>query len=179
MKYTIHIGDQPIALEHDNIDSTINVDELTTINTSNLFGEAVTASASANRIGLLKAEVEKILADAKLELKIYEAEFRADRRKEAANPANNGCYIIKVGGEEVKVKSSEKALETCFEADPEWIKLKKATIKAERNVGALTSLHWSTQDKCRKLNGLTSGVTPEEFVAELIEGKINGILIKK
>lgn len=177
MKYTIHIGNKPIILEHGNLDGIINVDDLTTINTSNIYGEAVTISAAVNRIGLLKAEVEGLMAETKLEYKIYEGKFKAKLRKQAVN--NSGFYTMRVDNEDVKVKLTEKSLDTSFEIDEGWIKLKRKFIKAEKNFNALSSLYWACQDKSRKLNGLISGTTPKEFVAGMIEGKINGILIKK
>lgn len=177
MKYTVHIGTIPIILEHGDFDSTINVDDLTKIDTSNLFGEAVTMSAAVNRIGLLKAEVEATMSELRLDCKIFEGRFRSDLRRQAAQ--NNGSYLIRVNNEDISVKLTEKALETCFENDPEWIELKRQFIKAERNFNALSSLYWATQDKSRKLNGLVSGTTPSEFVEGMIEGKINGILISK
>lgn len=177
MKYTVHVGTTPIILEHDNLDSSINVDDLTTIDTSNIFGEAVTISAAVNRIGLLKAEVSGALASAKLERKIYESNFKAKLRKQAAN--NSGRYKIRVDNEDVEVKLSETGLNTSFENDEAWIKLQKTCIKAEKNFNALEALYWAVQDKSRKLNGLVNGTTPQEFVEGMIEGKINGILISK
>lgn len=177
MQYTIHVGDKPIILEHDDLESTINVDDLTKINPSNIFGEAVTISAAVNRIGLLKSEVEGIMAETKLEYKIYEGTFKSKLRKQAAS--NSGFYLVRVDNEDVRVKLSETSLASSFETDERWIELKKKFITAEKNFNALSSLYWSAQDKSRKLNSLVHGVTPEEFVAELIEGKINGILVKK
>jgi hypothetical protein len=40
-------------------------------------------------------------------------------------------------------------------------------------------LYWACQDKSRKLNGLVQGTTPEYYIAGMITGKINGILIHK
>ena len=77
------------------------------------------------------------------------------------------------------IKATEKALETCFETDLEWIALKRKFITAEKNFNSLSSLYWACQDKSRKLNSLVNGVTPKEFVEEMIQGKVNGILIKK
>ena len=177
MQYTIHIGENPIILEHDNMESTINVDDLTIIDTSNIFGEAVTISAAVNRIGLLKSEVEAQMAEAKLEYKIYEGTFKAKLRKQAAN--NSGFYTIRVDNEDVRVKATETSLSSAFETDPKWIELKKKFITAEKNFNALASLYWACQDKSRKLNGLTNGTTPEEFIEGMIEGKVNGILVNK
>lgn len=177
MQYTIHVGNNPITLEHDDLESTINVDDLTIIDTSNIFGEAVTISAAVNRIGLLKSEVEAKMAEAKLEYKIYEGSFKAKLRRQAAN--NGNFYTIRVENEDVKIKLSETSLASSFETDPKWIELKKAFITAEKNFNALSSLYWACQDKSRKLNGLTNGTTPEEFVAGMVEGKVNGILLSK
>jgi len=124
MKHKIPIGKNDfVTLIHDNIDSSINVDSLTLIDTSNIFGEAVTISTAANRIGLLKAEVEKIMAMTKLDYKIYEGEFKANLRKQAAK--DSGYYKVRVGTEDVRIKATEKALETCFETDKEWIEKRK------------------------------------------------------
>lgn len=177
MKYTIHVGDNPITLEHGSLDSIINVDDLTKIDTSNIFGEAVTISAAVNRIGLLKSEVEARMAETKLEYKIFEGNFKAKLRKQAAN--NSGYYTQRVDNEDVRIKATETALATSFENDKDWIVLKKAFITAEKNFNALSSLYWACQDKSRKLNGLTNGTTPQEFVEGMIEGKFNGILITK
>ena len=177
MEYKINVGGQEITLYHDNMDSSINVDDLTKIDVGNIYGDAVTISAAVNRIGLIKAEVEALVGETKLEYKIYEGQFKAKLRKQAAN--NAGFYTIRIGNEDVKIKATEKALETCFETDEKWIELKKAFITAEKNFNSLSSLYWACQDKSRKLNTLVNGVTPKEFVSEMIEGKINGILIKK
>ncbi len=177
MEYKINVGGQEITLYHDNMDSSINVDDLTKIDVGNIYGDAVTISAAVNRIGLIKAEVEALVGETKLEYKIYEGQFKAKLRKQAAN--NGGFYTIRIDNDDVKIKATEKALETSFETDERWIELKKAFITAEKNFNSLSSLYWACQDKSRKLNTLVNGVTPSEFVSEMIEGKINGILIQK
>ncbi len=177
MEYKINVGGQEITLYHDNMDSSINVDDLTKIDVGNIYGDAVTISAAVNRIGLIKAEVEALVGETKLEYKIYEGQFKAKLRKQAAN--NGGFYTIRIDNDDVKIKATEKALETSFETDERWIELKKAFITAEKNFNSLSSLYWACQDKSRKLNTLVNGVTPNEFVSEMLEGKINGILIQK
>ena len=70
MEYKINVGGQEITLYHDNMDSSINVDDLTKIDVGNIYGDAVTISAAVNRIGLIKAEVEALVGETKLEYKI-------------------------------------------------------------------------------------------------------------
>lgn len=177
MKQEIRIGDRTLTFEFGSIEDVINVDDLTKINTSNLFGEAVTVSAAANRIGLMMSEVGGTLASLKLDLKLYENNYRNGLRAQASK--NSGCYFIIVDKEKVSVKITEKALETCYDSEPDWISLKREIIQTERNFNSLSALYWAVQDKSRKLNGLVSSTTPEEFIAGIIEGRVNGILIEK
>ena len=40
MEYKINLGGQEITLYHDNMDSSINVDDLTKIDVGNIYGDA-------------------------------------------------------------------------------------------------------------------------------------------
>lgn len=177
MKYTVHVGTMPIVLEHDDFDGAINADVLTKIDYSNIYGEVITAPAAANRIGMLKAEVEARHGKLKLDLQIMEHSIKSRLRKEAAE--EGGYFLIRVNNEDVKVKLTEKSLESAHINNKDWISTKKKLIDAEKNMNLMASLYWAMQDKSRKVGGLTKDVTPEEFVSELVEGKVNGILIKK
>jgi hypothetical protein len=177
MEQQIRIGEQNLTLEFGLIDDVINVDDLTKIDTSNIFGESVTISAAVNRIGLMMSEVGANLAGLKLDCKFYENQYRNRLRAQASK--SGGSYIVIVDGEKISVKITEKALETCYDSEPDWLVLKKDIINTERNYNSLSSLYWAMQEKSRKLNGLISGTTPEEYIAGIIEGKVNGILIGK
>jgi hypothetical protein len=178
MTQEIRIGeDQVVTLEFGLIEDVINVDDLTIIDTSNLFGEAVTISAAANRVGLMKADVDSKLAGLKLDLKLYENGFRNSLRAEASK--NNGSYSIVVKGEKVTIKLTETGLATCHDSDPEWLRLKREVIAMEKSSNSLDALYWAVQDKGKKLNGLVASTTPEEFIAGVVEGKINGIMLSK
>jgi len=177
MKYEIFVGDRLITLEHDNLDNSINIDDLTRIDSSNIFGEHTTISAAVARIGLLKSEVEARMAESKMAYKLYEGNFKAKLRKQASKNGNK--FTIRVDNEDVEVKLTESALGSSFETDKGWLELKREFIKAEKNFNALDVLYWACQDKSRKLNGLVNGTTPEDYIQGMIEGKVNGILIKK
>lgn len=177
MEHEINIGGREIVLEYDALESHINVDELTTIDASNIFGESATVSTSVNRIGLLKAELEDSVALLKLEEKLYIAEFQGKLRIQAAE--NGGKYKVRVGKDDVEIKLTEKALESSYFADEKWLTIKKNLIGAEKNLNSIISLEWSVRDKAKKLNGFMVNVTPEDFVSGLVEGKVNGMLLKK
>ena len=67
----------------------------------------------------------------------------------------------------------QKVLDKAFQT------AKKNYIESQRDYGYLDSLFWAISDKSKKLNHLLPAVVPEDFYNELVEGEINGILIKK
>ncbi len=178
MQHRIKIGDnQEVLLEHGSFEDIVNVDDLTTVDSSNLYGEHVTVSAAVNRVGLLRASVKRTVDYAKMALKIYEANYKKGLRAQAYN--NAGKYKVRVGNQDIEVKLTEKGLDTCFEHEDEWKALKMEFIEAEHNWDSLDVLYWASQDKSKKIGGLFQGTTPEEYVSQIVEGRVNGILIKK
>lgn len=173
MKTIIHIDSQPLELVMADFDSEIDVDEITSIDYSNLFGESVTVSALMNRIGILKARAEAIYAEKKLEFDIYEAGIRKRLRREAAM---NGNYF-KVDDQQIKL--TENSLEEVVILDAGWQVNKKNVIKAQETLNKIDSIYWAISSKSKKLEIMLKPVTPEEFFNELVEGKVNGILINK
>ena len=66
MNIIVEEGDKTIVLHSPDTDEDIELDEITTINYSNLYGEAVTISALLNKVGMWKAEYERKAKEAKL-----------------------------------------------------------------------------------------------------------------
>lgn len=173
MRTIIHIDDNPLELIMADFDSEINVDEITSIDYSNLFGEAVTISTLLNRIGILKARAEAIYAEKKLEFDIYEATQRKRLRREAAMNSN----YFKVDDQQIKL--TENSLEEAIVIDAGWQVNKKNVIKAQETLNKVDSIYWAISSKSKKLEVMLKPITPEEFYNELMEGTVNGILIKK
>ncbi len=173
MKIVVHVGDEPLILLSENFSEEIDIDGLTKIDYTNLLGESVTISALLNKIGILRAEGEKQLSDAKLDCDIYEANIRKKWRNEASR--NNGKFIL--DGEEIKL--SEKALDEAVLLDVTYQKKKREIIEAQKDFNILDSWMWAITDKSKKLANLLKPVVPEEFMEELIEGKVNSFIIKK
>jgi hypothetical protein len=173
MEILVHFNNVPVTLSTDGFEGTVDVDRLTAIDYSNLYGEAVTVSALLNKIGLLRAEAEKTMAEKKLERDVYEAEKKRVWRREAN--ANSGKFTV--DGEEVKL--SEKALDEALLLDDGYQDLSMEFIDAQRNFSMLDSLQWSVQDKSKKLNNMLKPVTPQEFVNDLVEGEVNSFYITK
>lgn len=173
MIITTHFANVPVELETNGFDGRIDIDHLTSIDYQNLFGEAVTVSALLNKVGLLRAEAEKAVAEKKLEKDIYEADRKKFYRRQAQK--NGGKFFF----DDDEIKMSEKALEEVILLDEDYQQLSCELIEAQKNFAILDTLQWSVQDKSRKLNNLLKPVTPAEFLQELVEGEVNSFLIRK
>lgn len=173
MEILVHFNDIPVTLVTNGFEETVDIDKLTSIDYSNLYGEAVTVSALLNKVGLLRAEAERAVSEKKLEKEVYEADMKKGWRREANR--NGGKFTI----EDEEIKLSEKALDEALLLDEDYQKLCLEYIEAQKNFSVLDALQWSVQDKSKKLNNLLKPVTPQEFLSELVEGKVNSFLIAK
>lgn len=173
MEILVHFNDVPVTLITNGFEDTVDIDRLTSIDYSNLYGEAVTVSALLNKVGLLRAEAERAVSEKKLEKEVYEADMKKGWRREANR--NGGKFTI----EDEEIKLSEKALDEALLLDEDYQKLCLEYIEAQKNFNVLDALQWSVQDKSKKLNNLLKPVTPQEFLGELVEGKVNSFLIAK
>ena len=173
MEILVHFNDVPVTLVTNGFEETVDIDKLTSIDYSNLYGEAVTVSALLNKVGLLRAEAERAVSEKKLEKEVHEADMKKGWRREANR--NGGKFTI----EDEEIKLSEKALDEALLLDEDYQKLCLEYIEAQKNFSVLDALQWSVQDKSKKLNNLLKPVTPQEFLSELVEGKVNSFLIAK
>ena len=172
----VHLKDKIIELIYRDFDDSIDVDNLTSIDYSNLYGEAVTVPALINKIGLFKAEAESAYEEGKVELDVYEAETRKKYRKEAAN--NSGKVLIQEKPEQY-LKLTEKALDELILLDKGWQIKKSNVAKRKKDLDFVEVLFWAIKSKDGKLNHLLPKTVPEDFEKEITEGVINGIMIKK
>jgi hypothetical protein len=173
MEITTHFGTTPVTLVTNGFEERVDIDQLTSINYENLYGEAATISALLNKVGMLRADAECTMNEKKLERDVCEAELKKQWRSEANR--NQGKFEIE--GEEIKL--SEKALDEALLLDEDYQNLCVEYINAQKNFGILDALQWAIQDKSKKLNNLLKPVTPAEFLNELVEGKVNTFLVKK
>lgn len=155
---------QIVTLKYEGFEDEIDVDEICKIDYSNIYGEVVTCTALMNRIGIIRAEAESILKEKELLAKIEEARIKKDERRKAVSDSR---------------KITEGGLEEIVMLDEGLQIMKKNVIKAQKDFSFIESLYWALSSKDKKLNNLIKEVTPEEFEDRLIEGKVNGFIIKK
>ena len=173
MKILVHFSGVPVELETNGFSGRIDIDQLTSIDYGNLYGEAVTVSALLNKVGLLRAEAEQALAEKKLERDVCEADTKRKWRQQAN--ANQGKFCFE--GEWIKL--SEKALDEALLLDDAYQGLCCEYIEAQKNFNVLDALQWAVQDKSKKLNNLLKPVTPTELLGELVESNVNSFVITK
>lgn len=161
---TVNFQKQIIILRFLDFDTDIDVDELTKIDYSNLFGEMVTSATLVNRVGILRAEFQNRLSEEKVNLDIYEANLRKTFRSNKT-----------IDGKKATVQEADDAILS----DPIWQGRKKKLINIERDFNYIDALYWAVQSKDKKLSAITKQVTPTEFEQGIIEGVVNGIMVKK
>lgn len=169
--------DKTVVLTFGDFNDEVDIDKLTSIDYSNLYGEIVTVSALLNRIGILKSEAEANLSLKKLECDIYTANLSKGFRREAN--VNAGKFTVRDDKSVFSIKLTEDSLNMALAMDIVVQNKRKAIIEAQRSLSFIDSLYWGVQSKDKKLSVLMKGITPEEFFNELLEGEINSILIKK
>ena len=173
MKKIVHIGENDIVLISKDIIDELDMDQITSIDHSNLYGEIVTCSVLLNKIGLLKAEVEAQYNYDKMNYEIYESKLRESLRRESIL---NGGKVQTSNG---SIKLTESSLDELILLDLDFQKKKRNTIESKKNLDMIDSLYWAIQSKDKKLTNLVPKVTPKEFYDELIEGTVNSFIIKK
>jgi len=143
----------------------MEVDEILRIDYGNIMGELLTFPVLFNRIANLQAEMASVVAEAKLDTDIFEAQLMEEYRKKLA-----------AGSEKGKVTAIE--VENALKLDARYRAKKTLYIKHQKNLAYLDSLYWSAKSKDDKLNKLSDKLRPEDMDKEVLEGVVNGILIK-
>jgi hypothetical protein len=62
--------------------------------------------------------------------------------------------------------------------DPVIKNLRLKYIRSEWDLEKLDSMYNAVKDKSYKLNNLSKSLTPQDFESELVEGTVNGLMIK-
>lgn len=159
----IHLGKKMIKLVSQELPNSIDVDELTRIDYSNLFGETITIPVAVQKFGLLMSTAEQEYEKIKLQAKIWEADFAKTTRKNWKSSEE---------------KFTEKKLEEVVFSDPKYKAEQYKVIEAKKNLDFVKNIFFAIKDKSDKLNVLMKGINPEDYENEITEGIVNTYLIK-
>lgn len=165
-KRKIIIGDKAYVLDFVEFDEEIDVDDVLSIDFSNLIGEMITTPILVNRVSMLLADMERDVAEAKINLEICEAKLKDKLRVQLAEQN---------GGKSPTVD----ALNNAVLLDKTYQRRKSAYLDAVRDRDYMNGLFWSLKDKSDKLNKLSLTIQDQEIPTSVIEGRVNGVLLKK
>jgi hypothetical protein len=154
--YTLRISD----FEGQDVD----VEECLKIDLNAIIAEMVTFPVFFNRIARLKADVDEYLRQVTFDTKVFEAEAYEDHRK----------FLLKDGG-----KATETAIDMAIKRDVRYKAKVTFLYKVQKQADILDGLYWAAKSKDTKLNSISAKIKPEEFEKEILEGALNGVLIKQ
>lgn len=162
---TIKLGDQLYTLSYQEFDDEVDIDELLSIDYSNLIGEMVTFPIIVNRVGLLLADAESKLSETKLNRDVMEAKVKERLRKELLEKNGKAPTIDMVNDAMIQ--------------DAGYQAVYRKYIDAQKTRDYISSLFWSTKDKSGKLDKLSLTIQAGDIDEKLIEGTVNRVTIKK
>lgn len=165
-KKVIQVGENTYKLLFDDFDEDMDVDSLLKIDYSNIIGELVTFPVIVNRFGNLLAEAESKVAEAKLNLEVFEAKTKERLRNELAE-ANGGK------------NPTVEALNNAVLMNKAYQTLRKQFIEVQKTRDYINSIFWSAKDKSGKLDKLSLTIQNGDIPDSVIEGRVNNVLIKK
>lgn len=157
-------GGKVAVLTIQEFDTDVDVDDILRIDYGNIMGEILTFPLLYNRIANLRAEVESLVQHTKMDVDIYEAQLREEKRKSLQAASDK--------------RITDTEVESAVKLDARYAAKKKELFQVQKNFAYMDALYWSAQSKDTKLNRLSEKLRPDEFERELVEDTINGIMIK-
>nr|DAO60402.1 MAG TPA: hypothetical protein [Caudoviricetes sp.] len=165
-KKIISIGENTYKLVFDDFDDGVDLDNLLKIDYSNLIGEIVTFPIIVNKFGLLLADAESQVSEVKLSVDVYESKAKERLR-------------IKLQEENGGKNPTIDALNSAVIQDKGYQAMRRKLIEVQKVRDYVNSAFWAAKDKSEKLSKLSLTVQNGEIPDEMLQGKINNIVIKK
>jgi len=157
-----YLKNKMVILRLQEFDPEIDVDDILRIDYGNIMGEVLTFPLMFNRISNLRSEIASVVSTSKMELDIFEAELAEEyKRKIEATEKSTGDKVI-----------------AAIRRDPRWKAKVSYHIKMQKQFDMVEGLYWSAKSKDGKLDRFSEKFHPSEMEKELVEGTVNGILIK-
>lgn len=168
----INLNEKIVLLKLQEFETDIETDEVLQIDYANILGELLTFPVILNRIGVLRAELENRVADLEFDVKVYAAKLGEMFRKNKSR-----TDIDSGGNKKIKVPTVQE-IENSVLLDEGYQLRQKTLFRAKKEYQIFDSLYWAAKDKSTKLDKCAMGIKPEDFENEIIEGAINGVMIK-
>lgn len=163
---TLNLEDKEVILKVNLFDGQdeIDIDKILRIDPNYILAETITFSSILNKIGILLADVENKVAEAKLDLEIWTAKEKNVIREELLQK-----------GEKITIDIVDGA----FVSRPKYYAKKKRILRLEKEFQIMKSAYWAAKSKDDKLEqfALKLNETDIDF-SEIIGKRFNGIEIQ-
>ena len=165
-KKTLNIGGENYRFSIETFDEDIDIDSLLKIDYSNLMGEICTFPLIVNRFGILLAECENKVSEIKINVDIFEAKLKEKLRLSLAEQNGGKTPTVDM-------------LNTAVILDKGYQAIQRTLVTAKKNRDYMLTMYLAAKDKSEKLNKLSMSIQPGDVTDNILEGEINGIVIKK
>lgn len=165
-KKVVNIAGKQYILKIGEFDEEFNVEDFLKIDYSNLVGELVTFPIIENRIGIMLADAESKVSEVKLNRDVLEAKLKEKYALLLTDSSNGKRPTI-------------DAINSAVLQDKGYQAMLRSKIAAEKARDYANSLLWAMKSKSSKLEKLSLTIQNQDIPPEVLEGRVNGIVIKK
>lgn len=165
-KKIINIGKNTYVVNFDEFDDDIELEDLLKIDYSNILGEMLTFPIIVAKLGNMLADAESKVNEKKLNLDVQEAKLKEEYRVKLSS-ANGGK------------NPTIDALNTSVLIDRRYEAYNKMLIEAKKIRDYMLTIYLAAKDKSEKINRVFYQVNPQDMPDGVIEGRINGAIVKK
>jgi len=159
----IHLKNKIAQITPTKWDDDFDPDTIFEIDPYNIMGELITIPVLVSRLGIFVAQMNGLVKKQKAGLKVEEAEESKIFRKEESV--------------EGRKKPTVQEVEDHLTLFPVISNLRLKLIKMEAELQKIEVLYDVAQKKSFNIGILGRNLVPSEFEKDLIEGKINGVMI--
>lgn len=163
-KMKFSIGDRIIQFKFNDFDDEVDVDKILKIDYGNLLAELLVFPVVVNRLGILAAEMDNEVSQAKLDFSVFKAK-ESERLRISLQDEN---------GKRPTIAEVEDAL---IQQAKYRIKYKQFN-KVIKEKEYIYSIYMSAKDKSKKLDRLSTSLRGEDLDEATIQKQMNSIYFK-
>lgn len=165
-KKVISIGKETYVVRFEEFDDDIELEDLLKIDYSNILGEMLTFPIIVAKLGNMLADAESKVNEKKLNLDVQEAKLKEE-------------YRVKLSELNGGKNPTVDALSTAVLIDKRYEVYNKMLIEAKKIRDYMLTIYLAAKDKSEKINKVFYQTSPQDIPDGVIEGRINGAIVKK
>lgn len=168
-KLVLTFGDKIVQLNFNSFDDEVDLDKILKIDFENLFAELITFPVIVNKFGLLLADVDNAVNQAKMDLEITEAKLSKSLKTKLTKEVTDSKGNVKFK------EPTIPELEAAIKRNPLYVTKWKKLIEAQKDKAYVKSIYDALKDKSEKLNKLSLGINPNDFDEQTIQKQLNNV----